>query len=92
MDPSHLSCLDYESQLLYTDTGKKQALEGHSAPQNTDGISLGYGTEAKIWECWNRRGCWDQKPEIKEGFISNLAKSSKKLILQLNLLSIKQFI
>lgn len=50
LDSSHLSCLDCKSQLLYTDTGKKQALEGNSAPQNADGISLGYGTEDEIWE------------------------------------------
>lgn len=45
LDSSHPSCLDYKSQLLYTDTGKRQPLEGNSAPQNADGISLGYGTQ-----------------------------------------------
>lgn len=40
LDASHLSCLD-ESQLLCTDTGKKQALEGDPASQKADGISSG---------------------------------------------------
>jgi len=67
LDTSHLCCLDYQSQLLYTDTGKKQVPEGNSAPQNADGISLGYGTEDEIWEFFRTGRLFSRQQFTQQG-------------------------
>lgn len=57
LDSSHPSCLDYQSQLLHTDTGKKQALEAIQLLRMQMGSVWAMGQKMKFGNFSELGGC-----------------------------------